>query len=106
MPLFAHPEGAHQQKRLRAAVRLAPRATCPGAAVGLLLRSLPDAMPVGGGGIDAEECDPLLEQSRRTVLGRQLETLLELPLSEVPVTLAVGRQTRGKQVTELERVWR
>jgi len=75
-------------------------------ATGLLLRSPPDAIPVGRGWIDAKECDPLLEQSRWTVLRRQLETLLELPLSEVPVALAIGYQAIGEQAMELDLVWR
>src|SRR5687767_11145723 len=67
---------------------------------------MPDALPVGGRGIDSKESDPLLEQSRRSILWGELETLLELLLSPIPVTLAIGRQAMSEQVTEGARVWR
>src|SRR5262245_20012877 len=72
----------------------------------LLLCSMPDALPVGGRGIGSEAGDPLLEQLRRSVLGGELETFLELRCSTIPVTLAIGRQAMREQVTECERVWR
>src|SRR5262249_42264363 len=46
-----------------------------------------------------------LEQLRRSILRGELETLLELLLSTIPVTLAIGCQTMSEQVTECERVW-
>src|SRR5262245_44383255 len=71
----------------------------------LFLCSMPDALPVGGRGIGSEAGDPLLEQLRRSILRGELETLLELLLSTIPVTLAIGCQTMSEQVTECERVW-
>ena len=71
----------------------------------LLLCSMPDALPVGRRGISSEEGDPLLEQLRRSILRGELETLLELLLSAIPVTLAIGRQAMSEQVAECERVW-
>src|SRR5215510_7368233 len=71
----------------------------------LLLCSMPDALPVGGRRIGSEEGDPLLEQLRRSILRDEFETFLELLLSTIPVTLAIGRQAMSEQVTECERVW-
>src|SRR5262245_5698894 len=72
----------------------------------LLLCSMPDALPVGGRGVGSEEGDSLLEQLRRSILRSELETLLELLLSPIPVTLAIGHQAMNEQVTECKRVWR
>src|SRR5262245_23036302 len=72
----------------------------------LLLCSMPDALPVSGRGVGSEEGDPLLEQLRRSILRNELETLLELLLSPIPVTLAIGRQAMSEQVTECKRVGR
>src|SRR5262245_50422904 len=72
----------------------------------LLLCSMPDALPVSSRRGGSEEGDSLLEQLRRSILRGELETLLELLLSPIPVTLAIGHQAMSEQVTECKRVGR
>src|SRR5262245_37130226 len=71
----------------------------------LLLCSMQDALPGGGRRIGSEEGNPLLEQLRRSILRGELETLLELLLSPIPITLTIGRQAMSEQITECKRVW-
>jgi hypothetical protein len=65
---------------------------------------MPDPLPVDGRGIGTEEDNALLEQAGRSVLWGELQALLKLPLSAIPVTLAISRQATGEQVTQCERV--
>src|SRR5271166_2499956 len=74
--------------------------------VPLFFCNVPDAIPVRGRWFLSEGRDPLDIDGRRSVLGSELEAVLELPLGRVPFPRPIGRKAFPELLAQLHLTWR
>ncbi len=73
--------------------------------VPLFFREVPDAIPVRGRWFLSESRDALNIEGRWGVVGSDLETVSELPLSRVPFPRPIGRKALAELITQLHLSW-